>query len=646
MANETLGNSRIHTVIVNIPFNGSGSEQLSALSSKKNLTKYFQQEIIADCNEGVWTTQCYIMPRRPLKPLIGTNGKLNYNTITESPVVYIITFKQDSKMIDECWLGHLLEGSKYSPRSQNYNPYRSSYVAYVGETNNIIQRTDQHLLPSNGSAANTSDDGNMDGSYSESMKDLKKADHVLQAAIAKGVEVWQYIIWNTYFTKSMTLDLEDRFIDYLHAVNGVYPLNGRGNPQDNYYKCEEKNLICSGVWRQLSLHDRNLFPPEADIWNSELYKISPFHSLSQGQQAAVDEICDASIRVLHEQETIDSSSTSVTSPHRLIMVEGASGTGKSIVLSTLFVKLSQSLLSDQEEQSDYYVHPNNKVCLIVNQNSQLYMYKNLARKIGLLPSTKDDVQCVYRPTPFLNAVDSGRREQPDVVLVDEAHLLLMEKEARNYGVSCKWDAEGTSLGFHGNQLYDILLRAKVVVAVFDPVQIMRQSQQWDENVISSVMFSSDDDMDGHLHEVGPIELHNNGNTTPGCDTFLTYRVGLSDQFRIDAGQEIIDWIDRLTDTTAVGIDKIPADSMNRKRPHGIHGADAYDLRIYRSPIDLAAAIRQRRIEMRKHAEEARGKKHSPSSAQVAAPLCRMLATFDWAYDPVNKSGDVVLYKMI
>jgi hypothetical protein len=60
----------------------------------------------------------------------------------------------------------------------------------------------------------------------------------------------------------MTLDMENKFIDYLHAVDDVYALNGRGNPQPSYYKSEEKDVVCSYAWRYLSLFDPKLFSEE------------------------------------------------------------------------------------------------------------------------------------------------------------------------------------------------------------------------------------------------------------------------------------------------------------------------------------------------------------------------------------------------
>jgi hypothetical protein len=626
-------------VIVHIPFHKEeGAGKPSALSSMQELRSYFRQEI-TEYRDGNWTT--YVFPGEPSEETAGTY----YKVLTGSPVVYILTFRQTADMKRRHWLGNTIEGAGYEPSSGKYDSYNREYVAYVGETNDIVQRTDQHLaMPQKGAQYGDGAEETY-AEYAEGIKDRKKADHVLQKAIDSGVQITQYIIWDTYFTKSMTLDMENKFIDYLHAVDDVYTLNGRGNPQPSYYMSEEKDAVCSHVWRHLSLFDPNLFPEEQDIWNSELYKVSPFHALGKQQDRAVTEICAAVLHLLAGEPACGETAEETSSDHRLIIVEGASGTGKSIVLSTLFLRLSEALLADEDPVSDYGIRPNSRVALIVNQDQQLTLYQNLAKKIGLLRSNKAGDRCVYKATTFLNDIDSGKREVPDVVLVDEAHLLRMDTERFNYNKASKQaEHPEQTLGFHGNQLYDILLRAKIVIAVFDPVQTMRRSQQWDTALIEHIVSSRQDMADGHLSYSGCIELHSNGNSTEGKDTFNAYHLELSEQFRIDAGDEIIAWIDRLADPDATGIDPIPADTIRRDPPQGVHGKDPYDIRVFSSPCDLAAAIARRQSEMESQAKKesrigGKGKKH----AVQTAPLCRMLATYDWGFDKDSSEGYVELY---
>lgn len=366
-------------VIVNIPFHEDGAGKPSMLSSMQELRSYFRQEI-AEYSDGKWTT--YVFPGEPFEDAAG----IYYKMLTGSPVVYILTFRQTAEMKRKHWLGNMIEGSGYEPSFWKYDSYNREYVVYVGETNDIIQRTDQHLAEPLKGAQYGDEAEETYAEYAEGIRDRRKADHVLRNALDSGAQITQYVIWDTYFTKSMTLDMENKFIDYLHAVDDVYTLNGRGNPQPNYYKSEEKDVVCSRVWQHLSFFDSKLFPEEQDIWNSELYKVSPFHVLGKQQDSAVTEICDAVLHLLASEPACGEKAEEASCDHRLSIVEGASGTGKSIVLSTLFLRLSEALLADEDLASDYGIRPNSRVSLIVNQDQQLTLYENLAKKIGLLCS--------------------------------------------------------------------------------------------------------------------------------------------------------------------------------------------------------------------------------------------------------------------
>ena len=108
----------------------------------------------------------------------------------------------------------------------NWSKY-NKYEVYVGETNNIFNRTREHFYVS---AKNKDWHGS-----------LKKRDASL------------YIIGHEHFNKSLTLDIENRLMHYLMSVDNVRQVhNGRGNPQGNYYpsnlmlflvKCGENYIV-------------------------------------------------------------------------------------------------------------------------------------------------------------------------------------------------------------------------------------------------------------------------------------------------------------------------------------------------------------------------------------------------------------------
>ena len=92
---------------------------------------------------------------------------------------------------------------------------------YVGESNDIFQRTKQHY-------------------------EIGKTDkNRWQANIEKN-NADLYIIGHEHFNKSLTLDVENRLIHYLSGVESIDRVfNGRGNPQGNYYPVSEFDTIFS-----------------------------------------------------------------------------------------------------------------------------------------------------------------------------------------------------------------------------------------------------------------------------------------------------------------------------------------------------------------------------------------------------------------
>src|SRR5699024_12671149 len=80
------------------------------------------------------------------------------------------------------------------------------------------------------------------------------------------------------------------------------------------------------------------------------------------------------------------------------------------------------------------------------------IYNQIVTKLGISTKTNN---IVSKPTSFINSHSSN--EKVDVVIVDEAHLLLTQG---------KQSYQGT------NNLNDLLEIAKVVVIVFDLIQVL------------------------------------------------------------------------------------------------------------------------------------------------------------------------------
>lgn len=136
--------------------------------------------------------------------------------------------------------------------------------------------------------------------------------------------------------------------------------------------------------------------------------------------------------------------------HRVAIIQGAAGTGKSVVLMNLVTQ--------------YMTDKRYKTALVVNHPELFKAYKDLAVDI---PGMRD--KDITRPTPLINRAQKND-EQYDVIFVDEAHLLLSKPEPYMH-----YNGE--------NQLKDLMSLAKVVVVVYDFAQVFQSKMYWDRDLL-------------------------------------------------------------------------------------------------------------------------------------------------------------------
>ena len=215
-----------------------------------------------------------------------------------------------------------------------------------------------------------------------------------------------YIIGHKYFNKSLTLDIENRLLHYLLSSESVKNVNNRrGNPQNDYYTSEIMDSVFSKIWRKLHSLNNVLFPIESVIRDSALFKASPFHKLTKEQKEAKSKII---LQIL--------SSLTQNLDGQLILVEGEAGSGKTVLMS--------SLLYDLFNSNEFPVSKDKmSIHLLVNHEQQLTVYQQMAKKLGL--KNKNGIDVVMKPTSFIN-YQSKNNLKADVVIVDEAHLLLTQ----------------------------------------------------------------------------------------------------------------------------------------------------------------------------------------------------------------------------
>lgn len=303
------------------------------------------------------------------------------------------------------------------------NQKNEKYTVYVGETTDIVRRTEEHILESK--------DGNQWNEFS------------------KSGEAKMFIIGHEHFNKSLTLDVENRLMHYLASVDSITNVyNKRINQQNEYYKSEELDSIFSTIWGELKTKNNKLFPTENSIRNSAIFKASPFHKLTDEQLRIKDNIM---LKIM----------AAITTKKRgqLILVSGEAGAGKTVLMSSLFYELNQ-----RAKEKDNVIFKKDKNFLLVNHDQQLKVYKQIAGKLNM-----DEKNLVNKPTSFINNHDTD--DIADVVVVDEAHLLWTQGKQSYQGE---------------NQLKDLLDRTRVVVAVFDKNQILSTEQYWENDELYSL----------------------------------------------------------------------------------------------------------------------------------------------------------------
>lgn len=364
----------------------------------------------------------------------------------------------------------------------------NNFEVYVGETADINNRTKQHL--------------NVDTKIKPFWADFSGSNNSSM-----------YVIGHELFNKSLTLDIENRLMQYLLSVDNISRVhNSRTNQQNEYYTSERLDEIFSDIWKSLNKKNKTLFPIESIIRDSAIFKASPFHKLTQEQINAKEEI----LTKIKESILLDEEG-------QLIIIEGEAGSGKTVLMSTLLYEIGKYNL-DLGENLDIH--------LLVNQNEHVTIYNQIATKLGISSKTN---KVVSKPTSFINSHSPS--EKVDVVIVDEAHLLLTQGKQSYQGK---------------NHLDDLLERAKVVVIVFDLKQVLTTEQIWELDKLN-YYFENAKSKDNH------IELKN--------------------QMRINSDTATIDWIRNLVDNRT--INDIPYDNTG------------YEIKIFNTPDELENAIRDK-----------------------------------------------------
>ena len=432
---------------------------------------------------------------------------------------------------------------------------------YVGETTSASVRYAQHA--------------DQNGKYYDDRKRLNRIS----------------IVFDEQFNKSAILDIEQNLIHLLETESAMLEENGQHGRtlqnrnagqsySHNYYNRAIYQAKVEEIWNRLLKLQfvHNKYP---DIKNSDLFKYSPYTSLTAEQEQVCRDIIRDIIRVLQQDRK------------GMAVIRGAAGTGKSLVLINMIMTILKSrkvhydfdFETDSEDDLDerYGLHAelerfyklwkektgydDLKIGFVVPMTSIRDTFKTVFKYAG--KSTPDMlVSMVIGPNEVVTY--DGEREY-DIVFVDESHR-LKRRVAMSGTEMGAFDKCCSRLGLNNHeatQLDFLLKKSKYQVLVYDENQSIKPT-----DIPAEVMRKK---MDGQV----------------------TIRRELKSQMRCQAGRDFMQYID---------------DIFNIRNPK-YQTFGNYDFKLYDDPNAMIDFICQ---------------------MDKKEDLCRTLAGYSWKW--VSKKG--------
>ncbi|QST00402.1 DUF2075 domain-containing protein [Pontibacillus sp. ALD_SL1] len=288
------------------------------------------------------------------------------------------------------------------------------------------------------------------------------------------------LIGHMKFNQSATYNIESNLINFFIADNHFQLQNvsqTSSRETHNYFQKSFYNEeLFQEIWEKLR-EDKIVNDTLENLRNKDIYKLSPYKELSPLQLDIKDEILNFCKEHINLKE------------NHVITVEGDAGTGKSVLLSSLFNTI-QDLSKDSSsllQGTDNY--------MLVNNGEMLKTYKNIANS---LPNIKK--KNLMKPTSFINEKKKAG-DSADIVLIDEAHLLLTKEDSYNNFYS-------------KNQLDEIIKLSKITIVIFDPKQVLKIKSYWNDSLLKEI-----------------------------TKNYSAKTIKLTDQMRMNANPETINWID-------------------------------------------------------------------------------------------------------
>lgn len=330
---------------------------------------------------------------------------------------------------------------------------------YIGETSNIKSRMKQHL-------------DNPDRKYLELIN----------------------IIFDKQFNKSAILDIEQNLIRMFYADtrfnsdNGILNKNNGQSSKHNYYQREMYLNKLVNIWEKLK-KKKLVNKSYNNIINSDIYKYSPFISLTNEQE---DIMCKIINNIL---DCLEGKSTNETS-----IITGLAGTGKTI----LAINLIYNIINADFCNIDTFKEDGEVENLLEFDKTmhrlRKYILYNGKIKIGFvvpMQSLRETLNVVFKSINSKNlkniVIGPGdvTKDSYDVIICDEAHRLAQYKNIQNMGYFKKICKELQIDENTSTQLDWISIKSKYKILFYDGNQTIRGSDISAEKMNELIQRNSD-----------------------------------------------------------------------------------------------------------------------------------------------------------
>lgn len=276
------------------------------------------------------------------------------------------------------------------------------------------------------------------------------------------------LVLSEMFNKSVCLDLESTLIRLFQGDGSFDVLNRNiGIVDAGYYQRERYREAFREIFEDLrasGMFQRTI----PQIENSELYKFSPFKTLTGDQAAAVTDIVESLLRDLESDD------------RGISIIQGDPGTGKTIVAVYLLKLLSDIAAYQDGDEAD----PDEMFSEFFDESTRDLLADRKMAFVVPQESLRHAIQSVFSRLPsmsevkVLTAFQVGESDKDfDLVVVDEAHRLNQYSSQAHPTQTTRFRNITTnlfgSLDQQKNQLDWIRAKSRHVVLMLDLHQSVR-----------------------------------------------------------------------------------------------------------------------------------------------------------------------------